>query len=249
MKIAALSDIHGNIWALEAVLDDIRGRQVDAIVNLGNSVFGPLDPSAAAARLRDSRILSIRGNKDRLLRSVRSNDRDNPTLAFTRGCMDSEDRRWLRSLPATETVGRDVFLCHGTLESDELYLLERVTPSGVQIRPPSVLAEYVGTSDRSLFLCGHSHMPRVVALPNNRMIVNVGSVGVQAYWDDWPFPHVMENGSPQARYALISGWNGIYEAEIVAVDYDWAAAAAAAETHGRPDWAAWLRTGLAAENK
>ena len=76
-------------------------------------------------------------------------------------------------------------------------------------------------------------------------IVNPGSVGLPAYTDDDPWPHAMEAGSPHARYAVLEHTRTGWRVDPVAVEYDWEAAARAAERNGRPDWAAWIRTGRA----
>ncbi len=65
MKIAIQSDIHGNSWALEVVLRDLEGRGPDLIVNLGDSLYGPLDPMGTFDIIRSLPIVSIAGNEDR----------------------------------------------------------------------------------------------------------------------------------------------------------------------------------------
>ncbi|EOW6434492.1 metallophosphoesterase family protein [Cronobacter turicensis] len=55
----------------------------------------------------------------------------------------------------------------------------------------------------SLILCGHTHIPRSVEISSTCLIVNPGSVGLQAYDDEHPFFHKMEAGSPHARYAIL----------------------------------------------
>jgi hypothetical protein len=70
-----------------------------------------------------------------------------------------------------------------------------------------------------------------------------GSVGWPAYDDGRPHPHVMEAGTPHARYAVVDDASGQWRAEFRAVDYDWDAAAAIAGANGRPDVAGPLRTG------
>jgi hypothetical protein len=82
-------------------------------------------------------------------------------------------------------------------------------------------------------------------LPGGRMVVNPGSVGLPAYRDDLPHPHVMETGTPRARYCILTPVLGGWTAEPIAVAYDWPAAAEAALRNGRPDWARWLATGCA----
>src|SRR5450830_327344 len=106
------------------------------------------------------------------------------------------------------------------------------------------VAQRAGKAQAALILCGHTHMPRKVALPDGRLIVNPGSVGLQAYDDDHLYPHVMENGTPHARYAILErSAQGDWSAHFHAVEYDWEAAAQLALANGRPDWAVPLRTG------
>lgn len=67
--LAIIADIHGNRWALEAVLRDIERRHIQQIVNLGDCVLGPLDPAGTANRLMELDILTVQGNDDRVLLS------------------------------------------------------------------------------------------------------------------------------------------------------------------------------------
>jgi hypothetical protein len=80
-------------------------------------------------------------------------------------------------------------------------------------------------------------------LPTGALVVNPGSVGWPAYGDDHPYPHVMEAGTPHARYAVVDDSTGTWHAEFRTVVYDWDGAATVADANGRPDVAAALRTG------
>jgi hypothetical protein len=80
-------------------------------------------------------------------------------------------------------------------------------------------------------------------LDDGRFIVNPGSVGLQAYEDDLPYPHRVETGSAHARYATLTRTSGRWHADFHLVEYDWNTAAAAAEANGRVDWVAPLLTG------
>ena len=73
--------------------------------------------------------------------------------------------------------------------------------------------------------------------------MNPGSVGLQAYTDDLPEPHVMEAGSPHARYAIVERRETGWRVEHLEIAYDAESAARAAERNHRPDWAWRLRTG------
>ncbi len=103
----------------------------------------------------------------------------------------------------------------------------------------------IGKIDSEVIVCGHSHVARTVWLPNGQLVVNPGSVGIPAYDHDQPFLHVMESGSPHARYAILSKNEYGWQVEQIAVPYDWHAAAAVARQNGRPDRASWIETGRA----
>jgi hypothetical protein len=85
----------------------------------------------------------------------------------------------------------------------------------------------------------------MVQIQQGPLIVNPGSVGWPACADDLPYPHVMESGTPHARYAVAT-WDGQSgRADLKALTYDWEQAARIAESNGRPDVVYSLRTGLA----
>jgi len=245
MKIAVISDVHGNFWALEAVLKDIKARGVDRVLNLGDCVYGPLAPLETALLLRDGLILSIKGNRDRAVVEKGKRAAEDLTAAFVRSRLDEASLRWLRYLRSTDVYASNVFLCHGCLDSDEIHLFERVSALGVSLRADFELLRHVLLVKQNLILCGHSHIFRAAVLPDGTTVVNPGSVGLPAYRSTRPFPYIMAAGSPFARYAAIESRGSGYRVESVEVRYDWDAAAAAALANGRPDWAVWLRTGRA----
>jgi diadenosine tetraphosphatase ApaH/serine/threonine PP2A family protein phosphatase len=150
--------------------------------------------------------------------------------------------RWLEQLPPTQVVG-DVFLCHGTPQSDMIYLLEHVTEHGVFLRDTASIAADLSDVRQQVVVCGHSHIPRTVWLPDGRLVVNPGSVGIPAYDDDLPYPHIMEAGSPHARYAILARQIAGWAVEHIALAYPWDVAAQVARRNGRPDRAKWIETG------
>jgi len=243
LRFAALADIHGNIWALEAVLADIRSRGIDLIVNLGDHLYGPLDPVRTADRLIALDLPSISGNQDRELFDSTPAE---GTLLENRQALREEHRTWLGKLPSTLLwPEQDVLLCHGTPFADNIYLLEQAHAAGVSLATPEKILSLLGGVSHSLILCGHSHIPRTVTLPQGPTIVNPGSVGLQAYTDDLPLPHAMQAGSPHARYAILTRHKQGWQVEHVSVVYDWNRAAAVAARNGRADWAQWLKSGRA----
>jgi putative phosphoesterase len=241
-EIAVLSDIHGNLWALEAVLDHIEGRGIDKIVNLGDSIYGPLEPKKTAQLLIERDIPSVSGNEDRMI--VDSNAPLSPTLDFVRRVTNDSVASWLVACPATLKMG-DIFMFHGTPSSDSEYLLEEVTKDVVRLRCHTEILGRLESIESRIVLCGHSHVPHVVALSDQRLVINPGSVGLQAYTDDVPYPHEMETGSPHARYSILSITKRKTTVDNLVVPYDWQSASVTAEKNGREDWAQWLRTGRA----
>jgi len=97
--IAVISDIHGNSWALQAVLDDLKKRNVDVIFNLGDSLYGPLDPAGTFQLLRKQDPVSISGNEDRLIVEYVDSRNKNSTIEYVISELGTEAFRWLRSLP------------------------------------------------------------------------------------------------------------------------------------------------------
>jgi hypothetical protein len=93
-------------------------------------------------------------------------------------------------------------------------------------------------------LSGHSHIPRAVRA-GETSVVNPGSVGLPAYEYDDPYPHEMETGAPDARYAILERRGAEWCAELVAVPYSYGDAVRQAGCRGREDWAVALRTGFA----
>jgi hypothetical protein len=82
-----------------------------------------------------------------------------------------------------------------------------------------------------------------MTLDDGRMIINPGSVGLPAYAGDRPNAHLVESGSPHARYAVLSNEGDGWVVELVSVNYDWEQAARDAEANGRFNWSRALRTG------
>jgi len=240
-QIAVLSDIHGNRLALEAVLIDIKKRGVKKIVDVGDSLYGPLDPIGTVQLLIENNIPSVKGNEDRLLLETHE---DNPILEFVLGNLKPEHLSWIESLQMT-SIYQDFFLCHASPTKDDKYLIEEVTREAVTIKNPFKLLQELKDIKQKIILCGHSHLPHTIYLVDGKFIINPGSVGLPAYYDDNPYPHIMETGSPHARYCVIARKNGKIDVENIAVSYDWESAALMALKNNRTDWAGWLRTGRA----
>jgi predicted phosphodiesterase len=243
MRFAVLSDIHGNSAALDAVLDDLSREDVSAIVNLGDSLSGPLDPAGTADRLLHLRLPTVSGNHDRALI-----DRPPEAMglweAWTWPDLSEVHLDWVRSLPPL--LERDgVLLCHATPAADDRNWLHLRGDDGWMRRAPAdhIEAEAVGRAER-LMLCGHTHMPDMVALADGRLVVNPGSVGCPAYLDGrFDPPTRMEQGLPHARYAILAQMRSGWRADFRAVPYDGRAMSERAADRGAQDWAEAILTG------
>jgi predicted phosphodiesterase len=243
MKIAALSDIHGNLLALDAVLEDVRRRGVDITVNLGDILSGALLPAETADRLMALELPTIRGNHERQVLSL-DPEHMGPSDRHAFDTLGESHRAWMARLPMVLRPVDGVFMCHATPYNDFDCYLEDLVDGELRPAPVSRVEERSRSCDASLILCGHSHLPRVMRLRTGQVIVNPGSVGIQAYAGHDPKPHVVEVGSPHARYAILESTPQGWKADLVAVPYDWDDAAALADRNGREDWARALATGF-----
>ena len=162
MRLAVISDIHGNSAALEAVLADIARRGIDQIVNLGDCLSGPFDAAATADRLIELNLTTVRGNHDRMLF-----DRPRESMGLWEHWIVDElsanHLEWLRSLPSVAQIG-EVFLCHATPASDEENWLDFRGPGNRLIaRDHQEVELRAAETNYPVILCGHTHAARVVA--------------------------------------------------------------------------------------
>ena len=232
MRLAVISDIHGNSFALEAVLEDIARQDVDATVNLGDTLSGPIDPRRTGDLLLDLKAPTVRGNHDRWLVETGVFELD-PVDRFTLAQLDPRHVAWLEEMPVTLVVEDEIFLCHGTPRSDTAVWLDNFWNDRKTTLPDEakVTAEAEGF-DFPVLLCGHTHLARSVRLRDGRMIVNPGSVGLQTV-----------HGSPDARYAILEKRDGKWSVTQRILGYDHEAAARRADENGFPKWREALTTG------
>jgi diadenosine tetraphosphatase ApaH/serine/threonine PP2A family protein phosphatase len=243
MRFAAIADVHGNHLALEAVVADICAQGIDDIVNLGDMASGPLDARRTMGALMALDAVHVLGNHDRYLIDrppEKMGSWDRPAHAQ----LDAHHLDWLRAVPATRVFRERVFLCHATPATDEVYWLETVLPDGaVRMSTLESIERAAEGIAQRLILCAHSHLARAVRLRDGRLIVNPGSVGCPGYRDIHPYPHVVEVGTPDARYAILELVGGAWQVTFRHVPYDHDAMAALARRNGQPELASALATG------
>lgn len=178
MKIAVLSDIHGNIIALEAVLREMNGLNVERIFVLGDVVGYYYHPDEVLRLLEHFKTTYIRGNHERMLKEAREHQEAGRKIEEKYGhgisaalkLLSHEDLDMLTELPDTATILQDgvrFFLCHGSPWSNDEY----VYPDA----PPAVL-EKCAAIDVDFVLMGHTHYP-FVRRGSGATVLNPGSVG------------------------------------------------------------------------
>lgn len=178
MRVAALYDVHGNLPALRAVLEDVDRVGVDAIVSGGDVFWGPLQTECLSLLMRaDAQF--VRGNCERdVLAAATGTDR----WCYDR--LSESDRELAARWPLTTELevgglGRVVF-CHATPRDDE-EILTRATPDD-QVRSA------LGDVTADVVVCGHVHVQDDRRLAGGPRVVNAGSVGMPcqgaagAYW-------------------------------------------------------------------
>ena len=244
MRIAILSDIHGNAFALKAVLEHLRTLQIDKMVNLGDIFYGPVAPRATYDLLQEYEFVTIRGNQDRqIYESTDVEIEANPTMGFVLNELQGEPLTWLKNIPVDLQLDDRVYLCHGGPNDDMMYLVENIRSGSSVVRPDKEILKRLEGQKSSLILCGHTLIPRSILLSSGQQIVNPGSVGLPAYFDDLPVNHSMENYSYHASFAVIERQNDGWLVEHYKLPYDVEAAAEECLKRRRDDWAYLLRTG------
>jgi putative phosphoesterase len=224
MKIALIGDIHGNLHALQAVLQHARKRHVKAIWNVGDFIGYGAFPEEVIQLLREANALSIVGNYDLKALQVGTDKSKKPKmsgkqLAFrwayeqlSEGSCD-----YLHSLPLErrfELNGWRILMTHGSPESNE----EHLTPDTTDER----LITLAEKGDAEVILCGHSHIPFTRQV-NGYRYINPGSVGRP------------DDGDPRASYVILTVKQNDLKVQLFRLEYDVQAAADAIREKGLPE--------------
>jgi diadenosine tetraphosphatase ApaH/serine/threonine PP2A family protein phosphatase len=219
VRYGIVSDIHSNLEALEAVLESLRGENIDAYLSTGDIVGYGADPEACVARIRELDPHIVAGNHDWAVAGRLSLDFFNSyareAIEWTRGRLDRGALAWLGALRLVKKVGK-VTLVHATLDCPENF--DYLLTAYDAFKSLEVL-------ETPVCFVGHSHIP-VTFAENGKVtfsfaadfdlslvrkaIVNAGSVGQP------------RDGNPHASF-------GIYDSEenrvqVRRVPYDLAGA-------------------------
>lgn len=167
MRIGLISDVHGNLPALETVLSDMP--DVDTIVCVGDVIGYNPWPAACVERVRDVASVTVQGNHDRTVRTpetYRGNQMAYAGLEYALEELSEDQLTWLDSLPRKATVGDDRFMIvHDHPEIQDRYVMPHMFSSLW-----SYVEEYDGLA------LGHTHVQHK-EVDGGRVLVNPGSVG------------------------------------------------------------------------
>lgn len=217
MRVAVISDVHGNLPALEAVLAELELEEVDLVVSGGDVAMGPMPAECVDALLALDRVLWVRGNADREAVPERYGE----LARWVAERLGPERRELLTGAPLTASVevdGLGPILCfHGTPRSDEEIL--------TKLSPAQRVAEALAGTEESVVVHGHTHVQYDRQVAEWR-VVNAGSVGI-------PY-----EGRRGAFWALLGP-----DVELRRTEYDVEGAVEAIRATGYPSFdelAGWL---------
>ena len=230
-RIAVLSDVHGNLLALEAVRVELRREKPDAVLVAGDLVLNGPDPNGTvdALRLLESEgAMIVSGNTDIAVGDFDYGaaypqyqdgipDTIREAAEWAHDELGDEQLDWLRRLPSERRMRAN---------GDTLVLVVHASP-GSQTRgfdqalDANVIYERVAATDARVICVGHTHMPEIRDL-GWKVIVNAGSAGY------------VFDGDPTASWAMVTVVDGVVDAEIRRTPFDVLAVANAISARGLP---------------
>ena len=221
MKIAILSDIHGNLTALNSVMDDIQKNKCDKTFFLGDYVLAGPEPAATIDYCMHISTYDntemIQGNTDKMIaeysdeifNSLQENGA--PIMANALkddvSILNDTQKEFLKNLPAQKEIeieGVKLLLVHGSPRRNN----EDILPD----TPMEEVENMLENVDADVILCGHTHIPCGFQTRTKKTVVNAGSIGRTFF--------VRDNEPPKACYLTIDVQNGkcLYEHHFV--DYN-----------------------------
>ena len=205
MRVAVLSDVHGNLAAFEAALADARAQSPDQIILAGDYINGGPDSQACLHLALNSGLVALRGNHERyvcqagtLRQHVRWNTPWFSSVRFAYQSFSQADFDAMRALPY-DYHGDDFYVVHSTTRDDHDFIDENATDAMFERFFPGIKA--------GIIIRGHNHRHRIDYW-GQRPVITSGSVGIGL------------SGAPKAVYSLATRSNGRWHAEHRYVDYD-----------------------------
>lgn len=222
--IAVIADIHGNQWALEAVLRELDRLAPQQVVVAGDLAFGGPRPGECVELIRRRGYPAIRGNTDEWLMSPSGAPAQLVgAVAWCRARLSVEDRRFLAALPFLwryQHPAGDVVIVHAAPWS----IAETIAPDA-----PEPLVSRVFTEARApVVVYGHIHIAHVRWVAE-QLLVNPGSVGLPA------------DGDPRASFAILALNEGRWQADLRRALYDVESAIQASRHSDNPEGLNWAR--------
>ncbi len=222
MKYAVISDMHSNLEALTKVLGEIKTRNVNEIICLGDIVGYGANPDEVADLVRREARYVVRGNHDDALFDEITFSMINPyaraAIDYTRASLSADNYDWLRKIPMTERFA-DLLLVHASpSEPREWKYVFSEVDAQVEL----------SSFDEMICLIGHTHVPVIfrkkISETEVRELINVGSVGQP------------RDGDNRASFGIID--TGNYTYENIRIEYDYRAAANKIIAAGLPSFLA-----------
>jgi putative phosphoesterase len=229
LKMAVLADIHANLHALEAVVQDAEKRGADVFLNAGDSIGLGAFPNEVLELLYSKNCISVIGNFDLKIANNNSESEKEVAVEFAKKELEDFYKCYLLSFPSKvflEVAGKKLLMVHGSPKSIEEHVYHDT--------PVKVLEDFAVDTNADLIIVGHSH-EQFERKVNNTTFVNPGSVGRP------------DDGNPQAAYALLSF--SPFKIELIRLSYNVKAAADALRRKRLPEiYAQMLLRGLSVEN-
>ncbi|MBI1258862.1 MAG: hypothetical protein GC204_15440 [Chloroflexi bacterium] len=238
MKIAIISDIHGNAFALDTVIGDLKRDPVDQIVCLGDAIQGGAQPAQTVARLRELGCPVVMGNADAWLLSGVETGAEAPSEARKRmldsvrewslSQLSDEDKAFIAAFQPTVEIplddGRKLLCFHGSPASFDDILLPTTPDDEFQaFLAPHLPAHMTG---------GHTHLQQVRPIgTTDCLFFNPGSVGL-AYSHNHAQDHF--RASPWAEYAVLTADAGRVALEFRRVAFNASVLIEIYRSSGRP---------------
>lgn len=240
MPVAVISDIHGNLVALDAALSAITAREITQIICLGDVAATGPQPREVIARLKQIGCPVVMGNTDDWLLKPELKEHDNPDKRRIQEIelwgaeqLSGEDRAYLASFQPTISyeleIGKQLLAYHGSPRSYS----EHISPA----LPESDLDAALSGHQADIFIGGHTHM-QMFRRHRRSLVLNPGSVGL-AFDHAWPFDGATRN-APWAEYAIIDTRDGELNVELHRALFDIRAFLNVTLASGMPhaEWAA-----------